>query len=272
VVGLRAAVLLVVATGCVPRVRITVLDSADLVLPPEIRTVSIVDLTDVPEGAAAVRGFTRGFETDEHQVISDGSPDAVVTLSAFDARSELSVEDAIAVRTSRVVLSWQLMDSGGRVLDEMPGSEVADRWLAARDADGSTALPSAEQTIASLAESSGVAYARRFRDEDAEIVRDTFVRGDPRLRFARFAVQSGDWSRAMQLWTEVSRASEPWLAARAHYDLAVGYEVEGQVRRALDHADRAAALDDAPRFLRYRTTLDRANGDQRPLRPATREE
>lgn len=271
-VGIRAAVLLVVAAGCVPRVRITVLDSADLQLPPELQTVSVVDLTGVPEGARAVAGFTRGFETAERRVITDGTPDAIVTLSAFDAQSDLQLEAQVAVRSSRVVLSWQLMDIHGVPLDEMAGSEVADRWLAARDADGASVLPSAEQTIAALAESSGVSYARRFRDGDTEIVRDTFVRGDPRLRFARFASQSGDWPRAMRLWTEVSRASDPALAARAHYDLAVGYEVEGEVRRALDHAHQAAALDDGPRFVRYRTALDQANGDQRPLRPSTRED
>lgn len=277
-VGLRAGLVLATALslvwcgGCASRVHFTVLDSADLVLPPEVHTVAVVDRTGAPEGAAAVAGFTRWFATPERVIVPAGPADLTVSVEGFDSSSELALEERVAVRTSRVALTWRLFDRAGTELDALVDVETADRWLSARDTDGATALPSAEETLLSLATSSGVAYARRFRAQDANFVRATYARGDPRLRFAQVAVRSGDWDRAMRLWTEVARESDPALAARAHYDLAVGYEVAGEVRRALDHASRAAALDDGERFARYEQALDRANGDQRPLRPATRED
>jgi hypothetical protein len=273
VVTLRAA-LAVALIGCAPKVHFTILDAADRVLPPDIRTIAVDDRTGVPEGTAATRGFTRWLATsDRFEVTDAGNADATVVIEGFDSESTLAVEDRLAFRSSRVVLTWRLVDRQGTLLDGVEEAATVDRWSAVRDEETAVApLPTAEATIAALAESSGVAYARRLTAVSSSHSRDTYVRGDPRLRFARVAVRAGDWDRAMRLWTEVARSAEPAIAARAHYDLAVGYEVEGEVRRALDHLHQAAALDDGPRIARYRDALDRVNGDQRPLRPIAQEE
>lgn len=249
--------------GCLPKVHLTVLDSADLVLSPELRTITIADRTGVPEGAAAVAGFTRWMSGSPRFDLVDAAADVTVVVDGFEGESSLAVEEHATIRSSSVVLTWRLTDRAGTVLDALEHAATTDRWVVA----GDDPVPTAEETISALAESSGVAYARRLIAVDSTLVRDTFVRGDPRLRFARVAVNAGDWRRAIALWSDVARSEDPALAARAHYDLAVGYEVGGDVRRALAHVDQAAALDDGARIARYKDLLDRANRDQRPLRP-----
>ncbi|MEQ1508557.1 MAG: DUF6340 family protein, partial [Myxococcota bacterium] len=167
-----------------------------------------------------------------------------------------------AVRTTTVRVGFRLVGADGVVLDAVPDAVVADRWRGTDDRPA----PSAEATIDELAGSAGIAYARRLASVRVDVTRPYYVRGARGLREAHSAVVAGDWQRAVRLWSEVSGAAHPVAQARARYDLAIAYEVDGQVKRALDEVELALALDDDPRIARYRRQLADALAASRVLR------
>lgn len=222
------------------------------------------------------------------EVLGVTQADALLALEAFDSDSILSVTseqvaemvegeevsrtEFTADRGTKVEATWRLYDARGRVLDVLLGAGTTDSWQAKGPtralAEG--ALPPLRDVVAELGGSTGTAYGRRISPWYADVVRDYFVRGDPGLRAARHAVRAGDWKTAIAVWSELARTGDPRVRARAQYDLAVAYEVKGQYRRALSHAEDAARLVPSARILRYRDRLKAWIPERRALQEQMR--
>lgn len=207
------------------------------------------------------------------KVLAAAEAQAVLSLEAFAAESmvEVTSEEVAetvegrevtrtvftAARATKVEATWRLYDDDGTVIDHLAGAGTTDSW----SATGATrelaeqALPPVRDAVGELAWGTGTSYGRRIAPWYADVVRDYFVRGDPRLADARRWVRAGDWKRAITTWSEVAAKGPSEIRARAEYDLAVAYEVKGQYRRALTHAEEAARLDPRRRIVRYRDVL-----------------
>jgi hypothetical protein len=206
-------------------------------------------------------------------VLAAGDAQAVLALEAFASDSLVDVtSDEVtetvegkevtrtvftAERATKVEATWRLYDDDGSVIDLLEAAGTTDTW----SATGATrelaeqALPPVRDAIEELAWGAGTAYGRRIAPWYGKVTRDYFVRGDPRLAEAKDAVRVGDWKSAITAWNEVSAKGPKEVRARAEYDLAVAYEVKGQYRRALTHAEEAARLDPRRRIVRYRDVL-----------------
>jgi len=52
-------------------------------------------------------------------------------------------------------------------------------------------------------------------------------------------VKVGDWKKAVEIWTQLTRSSNPKIAAMAAHNMAVAAEREGLIDVALDWANKA---------------------------------
>lgn len=286
--------------ACAPRVHLRVVAPAEVPLPAEVRRVAVASPASGPGAAEAVAGLVEALNASgrfdarplegaaapatpgeaEGLAVAAGAQ-ALVVLEAWAPESRVVVEPLSAEpgaagaprfdgrRESRVTTTWRLYGPGGAALDALEGVFVLDVWSAAGDtAEAAEAgLPPEEQTLRELGGSAGWAYARRISPTWTEASRPYYASGDPLLRAARRAVRAGDWNSARTIWRELSSASpEDAVRARAEHDLAVAAEVHGEYRLALGHAERAVALDGAPRMVRYRELLEGLRARQRTLR------
>lgn len=294
--------------GCAPRAHLVVLESPDLRLPSTVRSVSVVSAVQPTEGPerAGIELTLSGIDQllqrshrvrpvrssaqppiDPVQVCVDDGTDAVIVLDAFRSeentelwrRDEAVVSDdgepgsvlrVTAARSSRVFTSWRLIDREGNQLDELQDVFTVARWASEEDSDASAeaALPSAEEAIAELGFSAGVAYGKRIAPIIGDEQRTYFVRGDVRFVWARRAVRVGDWQSAGALWRQIS--VDPTVSgvvhSRALANLALMHEVHGDYPLALRQIELALAAHDSERIQRYRGVLREQQTRQRDLR------
>lgn len=262
--------------ACAPQVRLTVHHAPDVPLPAEVRSLSAApSATD--EAAAAIAGFRDQLHasTGPGWIDDPAAADAVVRVVAGDVGSEVQRDELAgtwtATRTARVGVSWELRARDGRVLDALDDVSVVDRWSSEADSPegAAAAVVDGEQAAASLYWSAGAAYARRIVPLEVDVTRRVTVRGDPRLRQGHYALRAGALDDAVRLWSEVARsAPSAAIRARALHDLAVAFEIRGDLHRALDHADRSLAARDTAGTARYREALARSVAAARTLRGA----
>ena len=282
-----APFLLVGTIGCAPSVRLTVLDAADVELPRDVLRVGLVSDVDpmhLPAGTrAAMEGFVARASDGSVGVVPGAASgvDAVVRLTALErgyasdgfTRTDVDpstgdTEDVPVVWLDGwVKTSWVVEDPDGTELDRLEGVYTVERW-AREDGDTDVVMPSEDAALVELAFSAGAAYASRIVPIQASYQRQWFASGDPRLAASRLAVQAGDWRSAARWWREVESdpSSSPRVRARALHDLALYWEVRGNLHQAVLHIERAAAYHDNPRILRYRSVLRDQAARQRTLR------
>lgn len=197
--------------------------------------------------------------------------DGTVALTAIryeeEVGSVLAEDEWGAQRLARVVTEWRLYDANGELIEALPDVGTLDRWTAdgPSDAGALAGLVPRGSVAAELALSTGIAYAHRLRSGSWTFTRSYFGGGP--LRLGAIALRDGDAKGAIAQWSRVARDAEsPRLAARAHHDLAVGYEMIGAAYLARAHVDLASSLAASPRTRRYADLLEETRGGSRPLR------
>ncbi len=89
-----------------------------------------------------------------------------------------------------------------------------------------------------------------------EITRIVFVGYDKELRLARSFTDKGDWDSAMNIW-EMNLASEDVrMAAKSAHNLAVYYELEDDLVKAMEYSKKANSLWPSPRIEFYTQELE----------------
>jgi len=109
----------------------------------------------------------------------------------------------------------------------------------------------------------GNAYARRIRPFNRRVTRTYFVKGTDNFVVAKRRAQAGDWAGAAQLWEQELSHPDEKVAGRAHYNMAISNEINGNLDKALEFASKSYAdyrNNDALRYLdilRYRQRQNR---------------
>ncbi len=87
----------------------------------------------------------------------------------------------------------------------------------------------------------GNQYAGRLRPLQKRIARDYFVRGTESFEIAKRRAQTGDWQGAAQLWEKELNHPKRKIAGRAHYNMAIISEINGELDEAIEWASRSYA-------------------------------
>lgn len=212
--------------------------------------------------------------------------DAVVSLDAFDSDLFTSLErevdappttrddgqrarpdvDYEATQESNVTATFRLYDGdSGRILDEkrLSTSATASSGEEETPREALADLPY-EAAVFDGAARLGARYGRRISPHTVVDVRTVYGNGSASMRAARKAVKRGDLAHAAALWEVESNSADPVLAAKAHYNLAVAAEANGDLGAAMDLAVEAARTSGKRRIARYVGLLeDRADNDAR---------
>jgi hypothetical protein len=254
------------------------------------RYTSVVPLVDRDRFPPDIfdKPLTRG---QVKEICRQNGCDALVALDAFDSDSvvtfdthveketdsngrELTILMHDAVRDTNVVSSWRLYDArDGTVLDEMRDFRRGQSWSASArtQAAAAASLANIYETTQIVGATSGQVYGSRIAPLYIWVSRDYFGRGD--FKEARRYVQVADWDGAEQRWNELAKSSDPKIKGRALFNLALRYEVAGQLNRARKTAREAAVLLGTRHSRRYIDTLDwRIRERQRLNRQMERED
>jgi len=183
--------------------------------------------------------------------------DAIVALETFDSDFGLvknveEVEKVINYVVQRVpVHNVDLhvrVNAGWRIYDNVTKQIIDSKVftdMKGYHAEGATPeealanLPSKRAVLNETGNFAGQMMAFRITPSWITIGRYYYVAGHPKFKEAKKYVKVGDWKKAVEIWTQLTRSSNPKIAAMAAHNMAVAAEREGLIDVALDWANKA---------------------------------
>ncbi len=116
----------------------------------------------------------------------------------------------------------------------------------------------------------GRAYGQRIAPTWVWVDRRYFSNGSPAMREARDRARATDWDGAAKIWRKLARSSDPKVAAKARFNLALYHEVHGRLAKAEDKAVEAAGMLSRASTREYVWVLQRRQADEARLREQMR--
>ncbi len=113
---------------------------------------------------------------------------------------------------------------------------------------------------------SGNTYAKETRPRRKRISRDYFVKGTNNFEIAQRRAQTGDWKGAANLWEKEVANSDPKIAGRACYNMAISNEINGDLNKAVEWASKSYSDYEINEALRYLNLLRRRVAEKEQLR------
>ncbi len=205
--------------------------------------------------------------------------DALLSLEAFDSNSALTIDgnpidprrvytDPTVTRDTRVLASWRLYDAHeDRILDEARDWARQRSWSNSADTlpVAIAGLPSQNDAMRMVGAGMGAEYSRRIAPTWVTLSRKYYGGGDPQLVEGKHYARASEWEGAKAIWQGLVDDPRPRVSGKAHYNLALAYEVEGDLPTALVHAKQAAVKLHNKRARDYVRTIDWRIADQKRL-------
>jgi len=93
-------------------------------------------------------------------------------------------------------------------------------------------IPSRQQLLNDASYELGRSYVDLISPRWKDVSRDYFVGGDKRLSAALYFIQKTEFGKAIGIWDGLTKGDDARLAGRASYNLAVVYEMKGEMQKA----------------------------------------
>jgi len=117
------------------------------------------------------------------------------------------------------------------------------------------AVAGSNEAVQEYSRNVGIAYANRLLPKTIRIARDYFVRGTDNFIIAKRRARAGDWDAAAALWEIELTHSNQRIAGRAHYNMAIGQEIKGDLEQAIQFASKSYTDYNINRALDYLNVL-----------------
>jgi hypothetical protein len=102
-----------------------------------------------------------------------------------------------------------------------------------------SALMNREAAVKEVSNRAGHIYALRLIPYRLRATRDYFVKGTDNFKIAKRKAQLGQWDEAALLWEKETGNPDPKVAGRAHYNIAIINEINGDLDKAVAWAQKS---------------------------------
>ncbi len=187
--------------------------------------------------------------------------DALVVLEIFDTDKNMRWTNESRTVTKNGISQneiWQVVNStitvttGWRIYD--PSTETITDEYRFSDSKTNTGkglttseaenvLVQNSSVISQLARSNGERYALRIAPTPIMVNRSYYTGGDVRMKLARDFIVNKNYDDALKLYEKVfENAEKPKVKARAAHNIAMVYEVKGDIEKAIEWAQKAVDM------------------------------
>ena len=125
-------------------------------------------------------------------------------------------------------------------------------------------LPSRRDMVSRAGVAAGMQYGHRISPQWVLVSRDYYKKGSPTLKATAKLVRYNNWKQATDNWNKESTSSDPKVARRASYNMALAAEQNGQLDLALQWAERAQQMGEK-KAARYIMILQQRQYEQQKL-------
>jgi nucleoside diphosphate kinase len=167
-----------------------------------------------------------------------------------------ALEHHATVQTT-IKTGWRIYDNNGRnLIDEFVAAEtVTTSGKGVNPVEAINAITGRTEAVQTISGNIGRSYAQSILPYWTRVRRDYYVRGSDNFKVAKRRAQTGNWDGAAELWYAETGNSRAKIAGRAHYNMGIINEIEGDLDEAIEWVRIAYEDYGDKRALRYLRTL-----------------
>jgi len=191
------------------------------------------------------------------KICRENNTDAIFALELFDTESKMSYAakpvtintgfanipgiEHQASMTTLIKTGWRIYDPASKnVLDEYPiADNITFSAKGINPAVAAAGLIGRKEAVKEVGNKVGQAYALRIIPYWIRVNRDYFVRGSDNFRVARRKAQTGNWNEAAEFWQKETSNPNRKVAGRACYNMAIINEINGDLDKAIQWAQKS---------------------------------
>lgn len=195
--------------------------------------------------------------------------DALFSLELFDTDSKVSYAAVpVSMKTplgnipgiehhanmlTTVKTGWRIYDPVEKVvLDEYPITKnVTFTGKGINPVAAAGAIINRKEALIDVSRKTGQDYAFRLIPYWIRVTRDYYVKGTDNFSAAKRRAQTGNWDGAAELWKKETTSASSKIAGRACYNMAIICEINGQLDKAIEWAQKAYENYNNKLALRY---------------------
>ena len=177
------------------------------------------------------------YDTDTHINYSTEKTQIETPLGNIPALEHIASMD-ILVKTG-----WRIYSPADKaILDEYIVAETVNfTGRGINPVVAVSALMNREAAVKEVSNKAGHIYALRLIPYRLRATRDYFVKGTDNFKIAKRRAQLGKWDEAAELWEKETSNPDRKVAGRAHYNMAIINEINGDLETAKTWAQKAYA-------------------------------
>jgi hypothetical protein len=215
-------------------------------------------LTDIDFRTSRLEGFPVPLSWDiVGKICDETGTDALFSLEKYDTDTHVSyAANKIQIETPFgsvpgiehqadmlvvVKTGWRIYDPGsGSILDQFVNeASVNSTGRGINPLVAAQALSGRKAVVRQVSSDAGHNYASRILPYRVRVYRDYFVKGTNNFKIAKRKAQIGLWDEAGELWARETDNPVMKVAGRAHYNMAIISEINGNIDDALGWAQKA---------------------------------
>jgi len=199
--------------------------------------------------------------------------DAVFVLEYFDTDTKVdysavpvqttvlgvtvdAVETQATVNTA-IKLGWRIYDYSGSVIyDEYAMFERAiSTGRGINPLKAISAVTGQRNVVEQVSYNMGQKYAIDLLPYSVRVHRIYYVRGSDNFKIGKRLARAGQWDQAADYWKKDLNNSKRKVAGRAHYNMAIINEINGDIDAAMEWAEKSYTIYNNKKGLYYLNTL-----------------
>jgi Family of unknown function (DUF6340) len=216
------------------------------------------------------------------KIVGNDTTTALVVLEAFDSNSNITNEVVQVTKSVEgqniqvpeyrthnrvnVYSVWRIYDLKTKTIVDQFSQESQQQFDGAGEtqAIADSRLPTKRDMTSRAGVAAGIDYGIRISPQWIWVARDYYKKGSQSLKEGHRLVRYNNWQLAMEKWNADANSSDPKVARRASYNMALACEQNGELDLAIEWATRAQKLGEK-RASRYLSVLQQRKYDQQRL-------
>ena len=217
-------------------------------------------------------------------ICSDNGTQALFALEMYDTDTRVNysteptkiktplgsipVLNHIASMETLVKTGWRLYSPSDRaILDEFIVAEsVVFAGKGINPVAAVAGMMNRKEAVKEVSRKAGHIYALRLIPYRLRVTRDYFVKGTDNFKIAKRRAQLGKWDDAAELWQQETNNPKMKVAGRAHYNMAIISEINGDLDAATSWAQKAYSDYGNKHGLRYVRILENRKYNEEVLK------
>lgn len=218
------------------------------------------------------------------QICKDNDVDILFSLEFYDTDTSPSYEQTtvkipnniginVGIPGHRLTLNT-VVKNGWRVYDPVTKS-LLDEYIfndfltsvgeGINPVKAFEAIAGRKEGVLQISNNVGIDYGLLTRPINVRVARDYFVRGTNNFKVAMRRARTGNWDGAADLWASELDNRKTKVAGRAHYNMAIINEINGDLEKALEFASASYSDYETRLALSYVKILRRRIAEQQHL-------